>query len=165
MKYRIWSKFLAIVVGIILSGACTHSSAIEVGQSAPDFSLTNIDAQKTSLSDFKGKAIILNFFASWCPPCRAEIPDFVELQKAYADKGFTFVGVSLVDAKESKDFASKMNINYPVLVDDGKVSVLYGPVRSIPTTFVIDKDMKVVKVYIGARSKEDFEKDIKEILK
>ena len=71
----------------------------------------------------------------------------------------------VVILKESKDFASKMNINYPVLVDDGKVSALYGPVRSIPTTFVIGKDMKVVKMYIGARSKEDFEKDIKNVLK
>ena len=165
MKKHIWPKFLVIITAIVLLGACSQSSAVEVGQSAPDFSLTNVDGQNMSLSDFKGKAVILNFFASWCPPCRAEIPDFVELQKAYADKGFTFIGVSLVDAKESKDFASKMNINYPVLVDDGKVSALYGPVRSIPTTFVIDKNMKVVKMYIGARSRGDFEKDIKELLK
>ena len=165
MEHKIWSNFLAIVVGVVLLGACAQVYAIEAGQSAPDFSLTDIGGQKTSLSDFRGKAIILNFFASWCPPCRAEIPDFVELQKAYADKGFTFVGVSLVDAKESKDFASKMNINYPVLVDDGKVSALYGPVRSIPTTFVIDKDMKIAKMYIGARSRKDFENDIKELLK
>ncbi len=165
MKYRAWSKFLAIVAAIVMLGACSQSSAIEVGQTAPDFSLTNIDGQKMNLSDFKGKAVILNFFASWCPPCRGEIPDFVELQKIYADKGFTFIGVSLVNSRESKDFALKMNINYPVLVDDGKVSNLYGPVRSIPTTFVIDKGMKVVKMYIGARSKGDFEKDIKELLK
>ena len=165
MKHQVWSKFLVFVVGIVLLGACAHASAVEIGQNAPDFSLTNIDGQKINLSDFKGKAIILNFFASWCPPCRGEIPDFVELQKTYAGKGFTFIGVSLVDVKESKDFAAKMNINYPILVDDGKVSDLYGPVRSIPTTFVIDKDMKVVKMYIGARSKEDFENDIKNLLK
>ena len=165
MKDQMWQRVLVFVVGIMLLSVYAHAGAVEAGQSAPDFSLTNIDGQKMSLSDFKGKAVILNFFASWCPPCRAEIPDFVELQKAYADKDFTFIGVSLVDAKESKDFASKMNINYPVLVDDGKVSVLYGPVRSIPTTFVIDKDMKVVKMYIGARSKDIFEADIKELLK
>ena len=165
MKQQMWSKLLAIVVGVVLLGACAQAYAIEAGQGAPDFTLANTEGQNMSLSDFKGKAIILNFFASWCPPCRGEVPDFVELQKAYGDKGFTFVGVSLVDQKESKDFAAKMNINYPVLVDDGKVSVLYGPVRSIPTTFVIDKDMKVVKMYIGARSKGDFEKDIKELLK
>ena len=164
MKYQMLSKLFAVSLGVVLLGACAHAGAIDAGQSAPDFSLNNADGQKVSFSDFKGKAVILNFFASWCPPCRAEIPDFVELQKAYAGKGFTFIGVSLVDAKESKDFASKMNINYPILVDDGKVSALYGPVRSIPTTFVIDKDMKVVKMYIGARSRGDFEKDIKELI-
>lgn len=165
MSGRRWIKLLSMMVVIVLLGACSQSSAIETGQSAPDFTLTDISGQKVSLADFKGKAVMLNFFASWCPPCRSEIPDFIELQKAYGDKGFTFVGVSLVDQKESKNFAEKMGINYPVLVDDGKVSMLYGPVRSIPTTYVIGKDAKVVKMYIGARSKDVFEADIKEMLK
>ena len=159
------NKFLVMMVTLVLLGISSLSSAVEVGQYAPDFSLTGVDGQKMSLSDFKGKAVILNFFASWCPPCRGEIPDFIELQKTYGDKDFTFIGVSMVDAQKSKDFVAKMGINYPVLVDDGKVSNLYGPVRAIPTTFVIDKEMKVVKTYIGARSKGDFEKDIKELLK
>jgi cytochrome c biogenesis protein CcmG/thiol:disulfide interchange protein DsbE len=159
------NKVLMIVAALFLLISCSQAVAIEIGQSAPDFTLTDINGQQISLMDFKGKAIILNFFASWCPPCRSEIPDFVELQKIYGDKDFTFIGVSLVDAKESKDFSAKMGINYPVLVDDEKVSAVYGPVRSIPTTFVIDKDMKVVKMYIGARSKDVFESDIKEILK
>ena len=149
MKYQVWSKFLAIVVGVILLGACAHAYAVEVGQNAPDFGLVNSDGQKISLSDFKGKAIILNFFATWCPPCKGEIPEFVELQKAYGDKGFTFIGVSLCNAQDTKALADKMGINYPVLIDDGKVSVAYGPVRSIPTTFVINKDGKVVNMYIG----------------
>lgn len=165
MKKYVWAKLVSIIVAVVLLGACSQGIAVESGQTAPDFSLTDIAGQKAGLSDFKGKAIILNFFASWCPPCRAEIPDFIALQKAYSDKGFTFVGVSLVDAQESKDFADKMGINYPILVDDGKVSALYGPVRSIPTTFVIDKNMKVVKMYIGSRPKETFEADIKELLK
>ena len=165
MRHYVWAGFLAIIVTVVLLGASSQASAIEIGQAAPDFTLANTDAQKVSLADFKGKAIILNFFASWCPPCRGEIPDFVELQKTYNGKGFTFIGISLVNAQESKDFAAKMGINYPVLIDDGKVSDLYGPVRSIPTTFVIDKDMKVVKMYIGARDKATFENDIKGLLK
>ena len=165
MKYQAWSKFLAIVVGAMLLGVCAHAYAVEVGQNAPDFSLANSDGQKISLSDFKGKAIILNFFATWCPPCRGEIPEFIELQKAYGDKGFTFIGVSLCSAQDTKALADKMGINYPVLIDDGKVSVAYGPVRSIPTTFVINKDGKVVNMYIGGRDKETFEKDIKEMVK
>jgi peroxiredoxin len=156
---------IACIILVLLLGVCSQACAIEAGQAAPDFSLTNIDGQKASLTDFKGKAVILNFFASWCPPCREEIPDFIALQKTYGDKGFTFVGVSLVNVSESKDFAAKMGINYPVLIDDGKVSNLYGPVRSIPTTYVIGKDGKIVKMYIGARNKETFEADIKELLK
>ena len=165
MRHYVWAGFLAIIAAAVLLVACPQSSAIEVGQGAPDFSLANADAKNVSLADFKGKAIILNFFANWCPPCRGEIPDFVALQKKYGDKGFTFIGVSLVGAQESKDFAAKMGINYPILIDDGKVSTLYGPVRSIPTTFVIGKDMKIVKMYIGARDKATFENDIKELLK
>jgi len=165
MNCKSWAKLLSIVAAIVLLGACGQSSAIEIGRDAPDFTLTDTGGQKVSLSDFKGKAVILNFFASWCPPCRSEIPDFIALQKAYGDRGFTFVGVSITDAQDSKNFAQKSGINYPVLVDDGKVSVLYGPVRSIPTTYVIGKDSKIVKMYIGARSRETFEGDIKEMLK
>jgi len=160
-----FNKVLISFMIVLMLAACSQSSAVEIGQSAPDFSLTGVDGQKTSLSDFKGKAVILNFFANWCPPCKAEIPDFVELQKQYGDKGFTFVGVSLVGLQESKEFVGQMKINYPVLVDDGKAGALYGPVRAIPTTFVINKDMKIVKMYVGARSKETFEADIKGLVK
>ena len=160
-----FAPIVAFIAVIFTLTACAQSGAIETGSAAPDFTLTDTAGQKVSLSDFKGKAVILNFFASWCPPCRAEIPDFVELQKEYGGGGFTFIGVSLVDLKESKDFVARTGINYPVLVDDGKASALYGPVRSIPTTFVIDKNMKIVKMYIGARDKGTFERDIKEMLR
>lgn len=159
-----FGKILMPIMIVLMLGACAQSNAVEVGQTAPDFTLTDIGGQKVSLSDFKGKGVILNFFADWCPPCRAEIPDFIELQKAYGGKGFTFIGVSLVSAGDSRAFAEKMGINYPILVDDGKASNVYGPIRSIPTTFVIDKNMKVVKMYIGARSRDVFESEIKGII-
>jgi cytochrome c biogenesis protein CcmG/thiol:disulfide interchange protein DsbE len=144
---------------------CAGSNALEVGDNAPDFSLTDMNGKQVSLSEFSGKVVILDFFASWCPPCRQEIPDFIELEKTYSDKGFAMVGVSLVDARESKDFANKFGINYPVLIDDGKVSNIYGPVRSIPTTFVLDKSGKIAKLYIGFRPKSVFEADIKGLLR
>ena len=160
-----FSKASILVAAICLIGACTQVSALEIGDDERDFTLKNIEGKETKLSEFKGKAIILNFFATWCPPCRAEIPDFIELQKAYGPSGFTFVGVSLVDEKESKDSATQAGITYPILIDDGKASDIYGPVRSIPTTYVIGKDFKIAKIYIGARSKEEFETEIKEIIK
>ncbi len=159
-------KFLSVVmlVGILaLTGACAKSGAIEVGETAPDFSLKDLDGKTAALSDFKGKVIILDFFATWCPPCREEIPDFIKLQGEYGDKGFVMIGVALVSLGEAKEFAGKVGINYPVLIDDGKVSAIYGPVRSIPTTFVIGKDSKIAKVYIGYRPKEVFEKLAKEV--
>ena len=159
------SKFLVITIITLMLGACAESSAIEIGETAPDFTLTDLSGNKVSLSQFSGKVIILDFFASWCPPCRQEIPDFISLQKSYGDKGFTMVGVALENVKEAKEFSAKTGINYPVLIDDGKVSIQYGPVRSIPTTFVIDKDSKIAKVYIGYRSKDVFENDIKVLLR
>ncbi len=161
-------KFVRIVVAVaalFLIGACAKSNAIEVGEVAPDFSLADSNGKTLSSADFKGKVVILDFFASWCPPCREEIPDFIALQNTYRDKGFSMVGISLVDPKETKSFAASMGINYPVAADDGKVSGFYGPIRSIPTTFVIGKDSVVKKVYIGYRPKEVFEQDIQELLK
>ena len=156
---------MAFAAVLFFTAGCTQGGAVEAGNDAPGFSLPGIDGNTVSLSDFKGKVIILDFFASWCPPCRQEIPDFIELQKAYSDKGFSMIGVALVSAKEAKDFAGQIGINYPVLVDDGKVSNVYGPIRSIPTTFILDKTGKIAKLYIGFHPRSVFESDIKELLK
>jgi len=160
-----FTKILMIAIAVCLVGACTQVNALETGDDARDFTLKNIEGKETKLSEFKGKAIILNFFATWCPPCRAEIPDFIASQKTYGPSGLAFVGVSLVDEKESKDYAAQAGINYPILIDDGKASEVYGPIRSIPTTYVIGKDFKISKKIIGSRSKGEFEAEIKEILK
>jgi len=161
-------KFLGIItvgIALVMTAACVKSSALEIGGPAKDFTLKDVDGNTVKLSDFKGKAVILNFFASWCPPCRHEVPDFMELQKSYGDKGVIFIGVALENLNDAKSFKESLGINYPILVDDGKVSSDYGPIRSIPTTFIMDKDMKIVKFYIGSRSKDVFESDIKELLK
>jgi len=109
---------------------------------APDFTLTRLNGKKFTLSDHLGKVIVLNIWATWCPPCRHEIPDFVQLQKEFKNKGVLFVGVS-VDKKGPsvvKPFAKEHHMNYPVMVDNGTVSKEYGPIKYIPTTFVIGRD-------------------------
>lgn len=160
-----FNKIIVMAFMVFLLCACSRSGAIEVGEEAPDFSLQDINGNTVSMSDFKGKVVILDFFASWCPPCKEEIPDFIELQNSYGGQGFSVVGASLTDLNDTKNFTGKMGINYPVLIDDGKASSLYGPIRSIPTTFVIGKDSKIAKLYIGYRPKDVFENDIKELLK
>lgn len=157
---------ILIAAGALLSiSACSNIGAIEIGREAPDFSLTAINGDQVSLSSFKGKVVMLNFFASWCPPCKHEVPDFIELQKEYGDKDFSIIGIALVSAGDARNFATQFGINYPVLVDDGRVSDTYGPIRSIPTTFIIDKEGRITKMYIGFRSKKVFESDIKEMIR
>ncbi len=136
---------------------------------APGFTLTDIEGKEVSLSDFKGKVVFLNFWATWCPPCRREIPAFIELVDQYKDDGFIVVGVA-VDPREFqgvdkvKPFAEQMGINYPVLYDSKGVSQIYGGISSIPTTFVINRDGKVVDRIVGSRPKDVFEGIIKGLL-
>ncbi|MDD5173943.1 MAG: TlpA disulfide reductase family protein [Candidatus Omnitrophica bacterium] len=158
-------KIFIFALALLVLGACSKGNAVEIGANAPDFSLADTNGKTVNLSEFKGKVVILDFFASWCPPCKQEIPDFIELERTYGGKDFSVIGVALVSADEAGEFAGKMGINYPVLVDDGKVSELYGPIRSIPTTFIIDKSGRIVKMYIGFRPKDIFEADIKGLLK
>jgi len=135
-------------------------------ESAPSFTLQDMDGEKVSLSDLKGKIVILDFWATWCPPCVMEIPHFVELYKQYKEQGFAMVGISLdrggIDVVKS--FAQKYGINYPILISDGQVAKAYGDITSIPTTFVIDSAGNIRRKYIGYRDKSVFEADIKEFL-
>ena len=125
-----------------------------------------LNGENVSLSDFKGKIVILDFWATWCPPCVTEIPHFIELYEQYKDQGFAMVGVSLdregVDVVKS--FVQKYGINYPILMSDGQVEKAYGGITSIPTTFVIDSANNIRRKYIGYRDKSVFEADIKTFL-
>ncbi len=154
-----------MTAGVILLMGCSNSMSQEAGETAPDFTLSDIEGKAVTLSQNRGRVVILDFFADWCPPCRQEIPDFMSLADAYGPKSFAVIGVAVVGKEDAKRFAKEMGINYPVLVDDGSVSNLYGPIRSIPTTFVIDKNGRIAKKYIGFRPKSTFEADIQELLK
>ncbi len=129
---------------------------------APDFTLKDLNGKDVTLSSLKGKLVFVNFWATWCGPCRQEIPSFIDLVDKYGKDGFTVLGIAL-DPREFEKvpgFASDMGINYPILYDKIGVSELYGGIRSIPTTFVIDREGKVLGQIVGSRPHDVFEEII-----
>lgn len=139
---------------------------------APAFTLQNAQGQNVSLADFKGKVLILDFWATWCPPCRDEIPHFIELLKEYGEKGLQVVGVS-VDQQGwdvVKPFIEQNHMNYPVLMADKEVYKAYQEIiepnqrGGIPFTFVIDRNGKITEQFVGYRDKSVFEAAIKPLL-
>jgi thiol-disulfide isomerase/thioredoxin len=133
---------------------------------APAWTLKDLDGNPVSLSDFKGKVVVLDLWATWCPPCRAEIPHFIELQNEWKDKGVTIVGMSL-DSTGPADvakFAKDNGMNYPIVMGDGTTASAYGADQGIPTTVVIDKKGNIVATHLGLTDKDVFEGDIQKAL-
>ena len=137
------------------------------GQLAPDFELASLEGKNTKLSDFRGKAVLLNFWATWCGPCKIEMPWFVELQKEYGPQGFQIVGVAMDDDASAEDiakFAKQLGVNYPVLLGKESVGQSYGGVGVLPTTYFIDREGKLVAREFGLQSRSVFVDHIKEAL-
>jgi len=135
------------------------------GKAAPDFELASLDGKTMHLSDFRGKAVLLNFWATWCGPCRIEMPWFADLQKQYGAQGFQVVAVAL-DANADNavaKFAKEVGANYPVLLGKDSVGDAYG-VDAMPQTFYLDRDGKIVNRVIGLGSKKEMEENIKAAL-
>ena len=150
------AAILFVIFGLLMIG----TTSVEA-QEAPNFTLTDLNGQEVSLSDFKGKVIIVDFWATWCGPCKMEIPSFIQLQEDYKDD-VVILGISLDQGgpKTVVPFAKKMNINYPIVYGDGSVVQADGGVRGIPTTFVIDRDFNIQRKYVGYTDHKVFEKDI-----
>ena len=140
------------------------------GKAAPlNFTLKDMNGVDVKLASFKGKPIIVNFWATWCGPCRAEIPSLVELQTQYGAEGkdVVILGISVDDPIEKlKPYATQMKMNYPVLVGNGRDDVqdAFGPLWGIPVTVFIDREGRIAKKHSGIASKEQFEQEIKALL-
>ena len=136
-------------------------------QNAPDFSLKDLDGKNIAFSDYSGKVLFLNFWASWCPPCRNEIPGFVEVYEKYKNQGMVILGVSVdhggVDLVKS--FAKQNNITYPLAMVTRQIIEDYRPGNSIPFTIIIDREGKIRERHLGYLDKRELERIFLELSK
>ncbi len=134
--------------------------------SAPNFDLTDLNGASLTLASSRGKVILLNFWATWCPPCKAEIPHFKELYTQYQPKGLEIIGIALDQGgvADVAPFAREQAINYPLVIGNAQVVESYGGIRGIPTTFLIDKKGRIAAKYVGYQDKQVFEKEIRVLL-
>jgi thiol-disulfide isomerase/thioredoxin len=147
------------------SGA-DHPPGIGYGTPAPNFTLETLDGKNLSLSDLRGKAVIVNFWATWCGPCKIETPWLVELQNQYGAQGLQVVGVAMDDSgkDEIEKFAKDMGVNYPVLIGKEAVGDAYGGVPALPESFFVGRDGKIVDRIIGLKGRGEIEDSVKKAL-
>lgn len=163
---------------ILLAGmfACSQDP-VEAGETsikapadrnqAPDFTLTDADGNSLTLSDLRGRVVLLNFWATWCAPCKIEIPWFMEFERKHSDRGLTVLGVSLDEGgwDDVRPYIERVNPGYQILMGTEEVAMLYGGVDALPTTFLIDRDGRIGSVHIGLTiSKNGYESEINALL-
>ena len=156
--------FLFRDTGPEINGVKVAVADVSEGEPAPDFTLQTVDGESVTLSDFKGKVVMVNFWATWCPPCKAEIPDFIALQEEYGDKGFDIVGIALDKPAAIESFMARSEINYTIVVGDESIAAMYGNVTSIPTTFLIDREGVIRHSAVGMRPKAEWTAAIGQLL-
>jgi len=177
IRIRLRNKFLRLMLLLALSlllAGCPLAGGISTrelipaseAEPAPNFSLPDLAGNTVNLSDYFGKVVLLNFWATWCPPCRREIPLLVELQSDYSPQGFCIIGISLDTTGRGgvREFAQDYGINYPVVMADDQVIEDYGGMTYIPTTFLIDRKQRVRMKVVGAADKQVFEEAVKQLL-
>ena len=173
-KLRSWLIGVVVVAAVIAlfvaahhrRNGAVHSAQSGGPQAAPDFSLPDLSGATVTLSSFRGKVVLLDFWATWCEPCRDETPHFVDLQNRYAPQGLQIIGVSMDDSPEPvRDFAQKFQINYSVVMGNAKTGQLYGGILGLPVAYFIDRQGRIRSRHIGATKPEVFEKEIADLLR
>jgi len=161
---------VAIIGAVAAVYSVRHHTAPQFAMSAsthiaPDFTLPQLDGQELRLSSYRGKLVLLDFWASWCEPCRVETPHLIELQQKYRDRGLQIIGVSMDDSPDpARVFYQQFHMNYPVVMGNAKTGELYGGVLGLPSAFLIERDGRIYAKHIGATDPAVFEKEIATLL-
>jgi thiol-disulfide isomerase/thioredoxin len=156
-----------MVTAIITVGGFKGSQPVYADlQSAPKVKLNDIEGNSCKLSDFKGKVVILNFWAVWCPPCKLEIPSLVDLYATYGEKGLMVFGIALDSGEDEaiREKSKEFGITYPVINGDYHLRKAFGGIRAVPTTVLIDQEGEIYKTYLGYREKQVIEEDLQNLL-
>lgn len=142
-------------------------STLPMIAAAPAWTAKDLTGAEVKSDQFKGKVVVVDFWATWCPPCRAEIPGYVELMKKYGKDGLVIVGVSMDESGPGvvKAFSDKFGVNYPMVMGDDKVLAAFGGIEALPTTFLIDRNGQIRDRKVGAEATEDYEKKIAGLMK
>ncbi len=165
--------FATLAAAIAFTACSSSNSSVRAAvkpeserKKAPDFALKDADGKPVKLSDYRGKVVLLNFWATWCGPCKIEIPWFMEFEQTYKDKGFAVLGVAMDEEgwEAVKPYITSRKVNYRVLLGDEVVGNLYGGIESLPTTFLVDRTGKVASVHIGLVGKHDYSTEIEHLL-
>ncbi len=158
-------KPVQIVVAVLLVLGVSLSTAF-AADPAPNFSLKTADGKTIELKKLTGKVVVVNFWATWCSPCRREIPGMINVYEKYKSKGLEIVGIALDRGgwNDVTPYLAKNKISYPIVIGDQKLTDQYGGVEAIPTTFIVDRKGNIVSKHVGAILEADFEKAVKAVL-
>jgi peroxiredoxin len=162
-----WRQAGLLIFAVVAAAFFLLGDHLRAATRMPDFNLASVTGEgRITSSSLRGKVVLINFFATWCPPCRHEIPSLVTLQQDFYNRGFTVIGISVDqgDIKLVRKFIDKMGVNYPVAMGTPEVAKGFGGVIGIPVTFLVDRKGNIVKSYSGFTDLKILEHDLKRLL-